>query len=439
MKRILLSKTPIIIILLITLLFVKLQVNKRSSQTDTCFNICGDARGYYAWLPAIFIYHNLNFSFFDTVEMKEAYCGAQIGIPIQDYRYSLEGKSIDKYYPGVSFMMLPFFATAHLATKFFTTYPVTGYSPLYFKIMGFSGIFYYFLGMLFFLKILELLKLNTLQKTLTVLLVTFGSNIIYYTVDAPVYSHIYSFTLIIVFLYYSFCLKNKFSVKHLAYLSFLAGWIFVARPVNISIVLFLPFLFWGNIKLMWGNFKKQPLNFVFMSPVLIMPLILSVLYKISTGHYFIYSYGKEGFDFLHPHFREFIFSYDNGLFPYMPLLLFPVLFLFMWYKRENKKIITGLCITLAVTIYIHSSWWSWSYGFSFGARTMLDFLSLFGIMIGLSLKQVNLKRYIFLIPVYFACCGLTIILYHQQSHGGYMHQYPISDYWEAIYNAIRIK
>ncbi|HOI87852.1 MAG TPA: hypothetical protein PLV51_08335, partial [Lentimicrobium sp.] len=31
-----------------------------------------DAKGYYAYLPAVFIYHDLNFGFFDSIE-KGAY------------------------------------------------------------------------------------------------------------------------------------------------------------------------------------------------------------------------------------------------------------------------------------------------------------------------------------------------------------------------------
>jgi hypothetical protein len=439
MKSVIVRISPVLLVVLIALVFANLHLNRRSSQTDNCFNICGDARGYYAWLPAIFIYHDLNFKFFDSVEMKEANCGAQVGIPIQDYRYTLDGRAIDKYYPGTSFMMLPFFATAHFATKFFTYYPADGYSPLYFKVMGLAGVFYYLIGMLFFLGILRQLALNTLQKILSVLLASFGTNIIYYAIDAPVYSHIYSFTLIAAFLYWALCLKNKFSLKYIAFLSFITGWIFVARSVNISVVLVLPFLFWGQMGAMWNEFRERAMNFVFLLPVLIMPVILFSLYKAATGHYFVYSYGDEGFDFLHPHLWQFLTSYDNGIVPYMPLLFMPLVFIAAWYKRENRHLILGLFVTLAVTIYIHSSWWAWAYGFSFGARTILDFVPLFGVLIGLSLKQANLKRYLYLLTVYVLCCGLTVILYHQKSHGGYMAKYPITDYKAAITNALGVK
>ena len=430
---------PILFLLLIALLFAKLQWNKRSgSATDICFNICGDARGYYAWLPAVFIYHDLNFRFFDDLEMKETSCGAQVGIPIQDYRYAIEGKTIDKYYPGVSVMMMPFFMAAHFITDSFTQYPANGYSPVYFQTMALCGVFYYFLGMWLMLKILRKLGLNNWQMILTVAVTSFGTNAMYYAIDAPLYSHIYSFTLIAAFLYCALCLRENISAKYIALLAFLTGFLFMARPVNLSILIVLPFLLSPCSQQLLSYFKLRPARLTLFLPALIMPCILFALYKISTGHWFIYSYGKEGFDFLHPHLLQFLFSYDNGLVPYMPLLVVPVLLLFGWHKKESKYLVAGLLATIAITIYIHSSWWAWSYGFSFGARSMLDFVPLFAIMIGLSLKQAKRKAYYYLVPAYLLCAVFTALLYDQKNHG-YLNKYPVTDYWQAIHHGLGIK
>ena len=176
-----------------------------------------------------------------------------------------------------------------------------------------------------------------------------------------------------------------------------------------------------------------------MLPVLIMPIVLLTLYKISTNHFFIYSYDKEGFDFLHPHFWQFLFHYDNGVFPYTPLLLLPFLFLYTWYRHKDKNLILGIAVTLLVTIYIHSSWWCWTYSFSFGARTMVDFIPIFCIPIALSVKYTDLKKHFYLLPLYFLCCGFTLLLYQQKSVNHYMGIYPITDFWVAIRAAFGIK
>ena len=440
MRTKLFNNIPLLLILAVALLFAKLHINKRTgNKRDICFNITDDARGYYAWLPAIFIYHDLNFTFFDTVEVPDTTCGCTKAWPITDYRLLSEGGKFDKYYPGSAFMMLPFFIAAHAETFYFSSYPPNGYSYYYFRITALAAAFYYLIGMLFLLGVLKKLHLNTLQQTLTILLVSFGTNMIYYIIDAPLYSHIFSFALISAFLYYSFSLKERLSAKNIVALSFLTGMIFITRPVNVSVLLLLPFILGNDIKILWKRFLLRPELFACLLPALIMPAIMLALFRIATGHFMAYSYTGEAFYFLHPHFWQFLFHYDNGVFPYTPLLLLPFLFSYTWYRHENKTLILGTIITLLITIYIHSSWWYWTYGFAFGARTMVDLIPVFAIAIALSVKYTDLKRHFYVLPVYFLCCTFTLILYQQKSVNHYMGIYPITDYWVAIRAAFGVK
>ncbi len=436
----LLNKIPLLLILAIALLFAKLHINKRTgNRSDICFNITDDARGYYAWLPAIFIYHDLNFAFYDTVEVPDTTCGCAKAWPITDYRLLSDGRKFDKYYPGSAFMMLPFFIAAHIETLYFSPYPPNGYSYYYFRITAFSAAFYYLVGMLFLLGVLKKLHLNTLQQTLTILLVSFGTNMIYYIIDAPLYSHIFSFALIAVFLYYSFALKERVCAKNIVALAFLTGMIFITRPVNLSVLLILPFIPGQDIKTLWMRFLHRPMLFACLLPALVMPAIMLLLFGMATGHFMVYTYTGEAFNFLHPHFWAFLFHYDNGVFPYTPLLLLPFLFLYTWYRHEDKNLILGIAVTLLVTIYIHSSWWCWTYAFAFGARTMVDIIPVFAIAIALSVKYTNLNRHFYVLPLYFLCCGFTLLLYQQKSVNHYMGTYPITDYWVAIRAAFGLK
>jgi hypothetical protein len=428
---------PILIILACTFLHVNLRLNKRSGGAYVCQNISGDARGYYAWLPAIFIYQDLNFNFYDKVETKDASCGVINGRAVQEYRHTINGVTIDKYYPGAAFMMLPFFGVAQLATMY-TAYPTNGYSLLYFQIMPFAGNFYFVLGMLFFVGILGKLDCNVLQKCLAVLLVTFGSNIIFYVVDAPLYSHVFSFALVSALLYYTFCLLSKPSLKYTAIISFLLGWLFITRPVDICIILVLPFILRRNPSAFLRILCAKPVGFISLLPGLIMPTVLAILYYKATGHFFIYSYGNEGFNFLHPHVQQYLFSYNNGILPYTPILFLPFVLLPVWYSKLYRHLLLGIALTLAISIYVNSSWRCWWYGTSFGCRSILDFLPLLGILIALSLKQVNTRRYLYLLPLYLICCALTMLLYHQNSSCHYMGNYPVTDYWQAIDNGLGI-
>ncbi len=433
MKNLLKANYPIILILLISLAFAKLHFNKRSgNEKAVCATICGDARGYYAWLPAVFIYNDLNFKFYDSVEYNSAFCGNSQDVPMLDYRKKFDGKTMNKYYPGASFMMLPFFLTAHFITLFFTHELPNGYSFWYFRLVPLAAFFYYFIGMLFFLKLMGKLQLNNNQKAIVILLLTFGSNIIYYLIDAPLYSHIYSFALIAAFLYLAFCIKELPTVKNICSISFITGLIFITRPVNLSIMLMLPFILGSNLKATVLSIVRQPKLIASLLPVLLMPALLFSIYKSALGHYFVYSYDQEGFDFLHPHFWQFLIHYDNGLFSYMPLLAMPFLFIFAWYRSADKPIIAGAAATLFITIYIQSSWWCWYFGYSFGARTMLDFLPLFGIPLAMSVRNTDFKKNVYLIPVYTLCCIFTLNLYQQKSANHMMSSYPIRDYWQSV-------
>lgn len=51
-----------------------------------------DGKGYYAYLPAIFIYNDLNFGFFDKIEKEKYYDEFRY----YDYRSGANGKIINK-------------------------------------------------------------------------------------------------------------------------------------------------------------------------------------------------------------------------------------------------------------------------------------------------------------------------------------------------------
>ena len=63
--------------------------------------------------------------------------------------------------------------------------------------------------------------------------------------------------------------------------------------------------------------------------------IQSVIYKLSTGYFWVYSYGEEGFNFGSPHFIDILFSYKKGLFLYTPIYLIALLGLYFMYKKNK--------------------------------------------------------------------------------------------------------
>ena len=108
-----------------------------------------DGKGYYAYLPAIFIYHDLNFGFFDEIE-KEKYYNPN---GYYDYRANGgHGEYINKYYCGTAVAELPFFLGAHLLTRI-QGGDTDGYSKNYLVSVSIAALFYLFIGLFFLRKI----------------------------------------------------------------------------------------------------------------------------------------------------------------------------------------------------------------------------------------------------------------------------------------------
>ena len=84
-----------------------------------------DGNGYYAYLPAIFIYKDLHFGFFEKIADQKGYQNMAY-----DYRYDYEGHVLDKYFAGTALAQLPFFLSAHFLS-WLTGEPMDGYSVYY--------------------------------------------------------------------------------------------------------------------------------------------------------------------------------------------------------------------------------------------------------------------------------------------------------------------
>ena len=70
--------------------------------------ITGDAQAYYAYLPAIFIYQDLDYEFIDEINDKYYPESHQKSF----LKEAGEGK-VNKTFPGVAILYLPFFLLAH--------------------------------------------------------------------------------------------------------------------------------------------------------------------------------------------------------------------------------------------------------------------------------------------------------------------------------------
>ena len=113
--------------------------------------IRADGTGYYSFLPAIFIYQDLSFSFLDNKELVNDDGAARVTLN--------NGKIVNKYSCGIAILQLPFFLLAYFLS-FFNGNEITGYGPLFQQTFLIGTIFYFFLGLIYLNKILQHFKIN---------------------------------------------------------------------------------------------------------------------------------------------------------------------------------------------------------------------------------------------------------------------------------------
>lgn len=378
---------------------------------NTWLRVIGcDAKGYYAYLPALFIYDDPNFGYYNEIENEKYYHEFNR----YEYRVKVNERYVDRYFCGVAVLQAPFFFIAH-GLSHLLDYPTDGYSKLYIFGICMAAIFYLCLGLFFLDNILKRFGVTNAKRVLTILAVAFGTHAFYYTVGEPGMSHIYSFALIAGLIYYGqkyFEYQNKWLIPLLAVIYALIG---LVRPANLIAILLLPFIAENFSSLKSGiqyAFKKWPV--LLLSIVLCVSIgsLQFIYYKMASGQFIVDTYGEEGFNFLDPHFIDILFSYKKGLFVYTPMLLLSLAGIFFLWKRNRFQTIS-LGLFLVILTYVLSSWWSWWYGGSFSSRAFVEYIPLFAILLGIMLQDMKKIYLRWVVVVMVFCTALNQIQTYQ--------------------------
>lgn len=390
-----------------------------------------DAKGYYAYLPAVFIYHDLNFGFFDKIEKEKYYNENRY----YDYRSFQNGKFIDKYYAGTALAQLPFFLVAHAICQFSADEP-DGYTKAYPILISIATFCYLLLGLIFLNRFLKLYLINEKVRAFSLFATVFGTNLFYYTIGEPGLSHVYSFLFVTAFLFYGKTFFLEKSTRIIPGLAVLLAMIILIRPINGLIVFAIPFLA-GNINTLkerLPDLYKNPLHLtISLLLFLIIVSIQPIIYKLSTGSFFIYSYADEGFNFLSPHFFDFLFSYKKGMFLYSPLLMLSLTGgYYMW--KKNKQETIALLLFFILLVYVFSSWWNWWYGGSFSTRVFVEFLALFTLLLSITIKEIINKKLkgLFVSLVFFCIVLCQIQTYQYRYYQIHWENMNKDKYWEVF-------
>jgi hypothetical protein len=380
------------LIFFVLLLSYSAKVNWNNGQWQHVLE--ADAKGYYSYLPAIFVYNDLNFSFFNKIENKNT-------DPLYyDYRSFQNGKFINKYYFGTALCMSPFFLISQLINYLFS-FENNGYNQINIIFLCISTCFYSIVGIFFLKKTLEQFSQNKFLILITLFSILFGTNLFYYIIGEPGFSHVYSFCFFSIFIYLILKYFKDFNIKYLYLSVLILSLIVLIRPINIIVIFFIPFLS-GNFHNLKNGLKtfisKKKYIIITFIIICIFPFLQLIIYKIQTNQFIIYSYGEEGFNFSNPKFLDFLFSYKKGYFLYTPIGLFALIGLLSNKLNKFQKFTFLFFITFI--IYLLSSWWMWYYGGSYSSRVMIDFSPVFAILLLVlfdELKRKFLKNISYLI------------------------------------------
>lgn len=390
--------------------------------------IVSDAKGYYAYLPAIFIYQDLDYEFIPEMDNKYYAVGHDKHIFIE-----VDGERVNKTFPGVALLYLPFFLLAHFLALLFGL-EADGYSLVYQYLFDFGQFFYATLGLVIVGKFLERLKFKKWSVLLSIIIVSIGSNLWFYIIYDQSVTHVYNFFLISLLLYFLQLFSDRKSAKYLILAGIAFSLILIVRPTGLLSLFLVAFFFpearlykniWQQIK----NIKVLSLSVIFSFLVLLIPLIL---WKVQSGNWIVYSYGEEGFDFSNPHIIDFLFSYAKGWWLYSPLILLSIFFGgIILIKEGERRRLTILVLFLITSVYVFSSWWCWYYGFSFGQRVMVDFSLLYMYLWTTIITKLNRKRLLGFSPILVFLMFLNIHQSHQHHNGYYQTPTPTKEmYWD---------
>lgn len=334
------------------------------------FVVRSDGRGYYAYLPALFIYHDGSFE--RSAAAEKGYYEHAID---QLYLFKDKtGNTYNKYFPGIAVLQAPFFGIA-CAVSWITGYPVDGYSAVFRLFFFLGSLFYLFCGLILFTRCLEKLFPGERSISWIVPLLYFASPLFFYGLITPSFTHLYSFFLFGCFAWQVLKMKEGITGRSIFLTGIVLGLIALLRPTNLTVVLMVPFLLGNAEETVWffrrlfaQRCRKLALG---ISGFLAMLCLVFLSWKWQTGHWTVWSYNGEGFDFLHPHLLATLFSFRTGLFLHAPVMWLVLAgWILLWRRQRFQAIFWGIYFT--VNCWIMASWWCWDYESPFGNRPMTE-------------------------------------------------------------------
>ena len=338
-----------------------------------------DSMGYYLYLPAHFIYHDLGHQAFAADIMREYgpsssfYQAFQVpGAPA--------GQLVMKYTMGLAVLETPFFWLGHWAAGWLG-YPQDGFSAPYQVAIAFGGMLYALLGMGLLRRVL-LRYFSDVVVALVLVTLLLGSNFLEYAVFDVAMTHNYLFAGYALLLWGTVRWHERPSGVGAFAIGLTLGLLVLIRPSE-AVAAVVPVL-WGvgslaAIRQKLALLRQRWADVLLLGLGGLLGALPQALYwHWATGHWLFYSYGDQHFSFLKPHLLKVLFSFRKGWLVYSPLLILVLAGFVPLWRRHRGLAVPALAYFL-LNLWVVSAWDIWWYGGSLGQRALVQSYAVLGL------------------------------------------------------------
>jgi len=347
----------------------------------------GDGVGYYAYLRAPVIQHNLRFEE-DWRRANPGFREAKLSPDNQltADQYASTGYIGNLFTPGPAILWSPFFLLAHAAVLTANLLgahiSADGFSLPYRMMVAFGTSFYGFCGLL-----LSYLFARKYVESSYALLATLGiwgaSSLPVYMYFNPFWSHAHSAFMVALFLWYWDRTQSNRTLSQWILLGVISGLLVDVYFVN-GVFLLIPLIesilgFAKDLRSKDGAafLRRFSVNLAFLVTFVAFLLPTLITRRIIFGGMFRFgSYAELPWNWHAPFWRSVLFSSDHGMLSWTPLLGFALLGLLLPFTKGNL-VRVYLAVAAAAFCYVISSYPYWDGLSSYGNRFFISLTPVF--------------------------------------------------------------
>jgi hypothetical protein len=353
----------------------------------------GDGVGYYAYARALLIEHNLDFTE-DYRHANESFRGPRLdenNQPKSDFRMPT-GHLDNHFTVGPAILWSPFLIVTHvgvlLARALGSSVAADGFSTPYRIVMALATAFYGFLGLLLAFHLARQ-YVEERWALLATLAIWWASSLPVYMYFNPSWSHAHSSFAVALFLWYWHETRSSRSLSQWLLLALITGLMLNVYYPNAMIlaVLVVEALRQYYVALQ-SDASPAPNSTPRIPELLLRHFLFASVLLISLLPTFIARYTiyggafKSGYvplrDWLwsSPVFFSVLFSSNHGLLAWTPILIFSIVGLFIFWRRE-RRVGTPFLVAFFAFYFFISCYPDWAGISSYGNRFFVSLTPLF--------------------------------------------------------------